>query len=206
MRFGLACELSPRAAAAKTISAIALLLFGCSNVPTEPVRGTPMRGQQQGPLPGVPEEKPFVEENVPPPPFPVQSNLIEFKPRNLTSNRFFIDGSTLSVAKDKVVRFVLVVRTPEGASNTTFSGMRCRERDWKDYAYARADHTWAVAKDADWRPIQELSFNNYKSTLYEDLFCTHGVLSTEPAGDSQKLVKLLKKPPIADPRVPQRSD
>jgi hypothetical protein len=30
------------------------------------------------------------------------------------------------------------------------------------------------------------------------------VLSTEPAGDSVKLVKLLKNPPRQDPRVPRK--
>ena len=180
-----------------------LVLFGCSHVPTEPVRGTPMRGQSQGPLPGVPEEQPFVEENIPPPPFPAESKLIEFKLRGVTSNRFFIDGSSLTLGKDKVVRFILVIRTPEGVSNVTFSGLRCSDHDWKDYAYARADHTWSVDKDATWRRIQQLSFNNYKGTLYEEFFCTHGVLSTDPAGDSKKLVQLLKNPPYDDPRVPR---
>jgi len=182
-----------------------LVLFGCGT-PTQPVRGTPMRGQSQGPLPGVPEEQPFVEENVAPPPFPAESKLIEFKLRGLTSNRFFIDGSSLAVGKDKVVRFILVIRTPEGVSNVSFAGLRCGEHDWKDYAYARADHTWSVDKDATWRRIQQLTFNNYKGTLYEDFFCTHGVLSTDPAGDAQKLVNLLKNPPVPDSRVPQRSN
>jgi len=180
-----------------------LLLFGCSNVPTEPVRGTPMRGQSQGPVPGVPEEQPFVEENIAPPPFPAESKLVEFKLRGLTTNRFFVDGSSLTIGKDKVVRFILVIRTPEGVSNVTFSGLRCGDHDWKDYAYARVDHTWAIDKDATWRRIQQLSFNNYKGTLYEDFFCTHGVLSTDPAGDAKKLVQLLKMPPYDDPRVPR---
>ena len=41
-----------------------VLLFGCSIKPTEPVRGTPMRGVQEGPNPGAPEEKPFVEADI----------------------------------------------------------------------------------------------------------------------------------------------
>jgi hypothetical protein len=179
-----------------------LALSGCSH--TEPIRGTPMRGESQGPLPGAPEpEGPFVEENIPPPPFPAESKLIEFKLRGVTSNRFFVDGSSLTLGKDKVVRLILVIRTPEGVSNVSYSGLRCSGHDWKDYAHARADHTWVIDKDAAWRPIQELTFNNYKGTLYEDFFCTHGVLSTNPAGDAKKLVQLLKTPPYDDPRVPR---
>lgn len=183
---------------------VLLLLVGCSHAPTEPVRGASMRGQQEGPLHGAPEVEPFVELNLAPPPYPAESNLIEFKLRGLTTNRFFIDGSSLTVAKDRVVRFVLVIRTSDGVRNVSFSGLRCSEREWKDYAYARDDRTWVPDKGATWHRIQDLNFNAYQRTLYIDYFCVGGVLSTEPAGDSVKLVKLLKNPPQQDPRVPRK--
>jgi hypothetical protein len=181
-----------------------LLLVGCSHAPTEPVRGTSQRGQPQGPLHGAPEVEPFVELNLAPPPYPADSSLIEFKLRGLTTNRFFIDGSSLTVAKDKVVRFVLVVRTIDDVKNVRFAGLRCSDREWKDYAFGRDDGTWVPDKNATWRRIQDLNFNNYQVTLYRDYFCVGGVLSTEPAGDSAKLVKLLKNPPQQDPRVPRK--
>jgi hypothetical protein len=182
-----------------------LMLFGCANVPTEPVRGASQRGQQQEPLHGVQEEQPFVELNLAPPPYPADSNLLEFKLRGMTTNRFFVDGSSLTVAKDKVIRFVLVIRTLEGGLSVRFSGLRCDDREWKDYAYARDDRTWAPDKNASWRPIQSLKFNAYQKTLYQDYFCIGGVMSTHPAGDSEKLVRLLRHPPQQDTRVPQRT-
>ena len=188
------------------VGAVALLmLFGCSSVPTEPVRGASQRGQQNAPLHGVPEEESVAELNLAPPPYPVDSNLIEFKLRGTTTNRFFIDGSSLTVGKDKVIRFVLVIRTMEGGKNVRFSGLRCNDRDWKDYAYAREDQTWAPYKEASWRPIQDIKLNNYQHTLYEDFFCVGGVMSTRPAGDPAKLVKLLRNPPQQDTRIPQRT-
>jgi hypothetical protein len=185
-------------------AAVLLLLVGCSHAPTEPVRSAPRRGQQEGPLHGAPEVAPFVELNPALPPYPADSNLIEFRLRGLTTNRFFIDGSSLTVAKDRVVRFALVIRTSEGVRNVSFSGIRCSDREWKDYAYGRDDGTWAPDKEASWRRIQDLNFNNYQRTLYLDYFCVGGVLSTEPAGDSAKLVRLLKNPPQQDARVPRK--
>jgi hypothetical protein len=179
-----------------------LLLFACSQAPSEPARNTPPRGKQEGPLPGVPEEKPFVEENIPPPPYPKDSNLTEFYLRGQTSNRFFIDTSSLTVGPDRIVRFALVVRTPEDIQTTTFSGLRCNEREWKDYAYGRSDHTWTVDPAPQWRPIQDLVLNNYRRTLYSDYMCAGGASSVAPAGDAAKLVRLLKYPRPKDDRNP----
>jgi hypothetical protein len=181
-------------------------LFACSHLPTptEPARNPPPRGTNEGPLPGVPEEKVFVEQNVPPPPYPKDANLTEFHLRNPTSNRFFIDTSSLTVGTDGIVRFALVIRTPEGIETSTFSGLRCSEREWKDYAYGRSDRTWSLDPAPQWRRVQELRFNNYKETLYKDYLCVGGVSSTVPAGDASKLVRLLKYPPPKDDRNPTK--
>ena len=179
-----------------------VVLFGCSHTPTEPARNIPPRGKQEGPLPGAPEEKPFVEQNVPPPPYPKNSNLTEFHLRGQTSNRFYIDTSSLTVGPDGIVRFALVIRTPEGTETTTYSGLHCSEREWKDYAYGKADGTWTLASEPNWRRIQGLGFNDYRGTLYEDYLCAGGVSSVEPAGDAKKLVRLLKYPLPRDDRNP----
>ncbi|HTS55420.1 MAG TPA: CNP1-like family protein [Burkholderiales bacterium] len=186
----------------RAVAGALLMLFGCSHVPTEPTRGTPPRGKQEGPLPGVPEEQPWVEANVPPPPYPKESDLVEFHLRGQTSNRFFIDTSSLTVGPDRVVRFALVIRVPEGTENATFSGLRCSDRDWKDYAYGRSDHTWSIEQAPEWRRIQDLKFNDYKGTLYHDYMCAGGVSSVAPVGDAAKLVRLLKNPPPKDDRNP----
>jgi len=181
-----------------------LVLFGCSHVtPTEPAR-TAQRGKQEGPLPGVPEEKPFVEANVPPPPYPKDSTLAEFYLRGQTTNRFFVDTSSLSVGADRIIRFALVVRTPENVETATFSGLRCATREWKDYAYGRGDRTWSIDATPEWRRIQDVVLNNYRWTLYADFMCVGGVTSVGPAGDSAKLVRLLKYPPARDDRNPTK--
>jgi tetratricopeptide (TPR) repeat protein len=60
----------------------------------------------------------------------------------------------LTVDPDKIVRFVLLIRTPGGVNNVRFSGLRCNTREWKDYALARADHTWLLDKDPSWERVR----------------------------------------------------
>lgn len=192
---------SCRAPRLGTAALLCLALLGCTQ--TAPVQRPTHRGEQVGAFPGAPEEGPFVEASITPPAYPRDQDLIELDLRGVTTNRFFVDSASLSVAQDKVVRFILVIRTAEGANNVRFAGLRCSEREWKDYAFARSDHTWALAHDPQWQPVQSPRINNYQATLYKDYFCTSGVVASGTAGDTEKLVERLKHPPKPDQRVPR---
>ena len=185
------------------VAAGAALFVGGSNAADRPGRG------DQTPIPAPDEEeKPAAEGQVPPPPYPRDSDLAEFKLRNPTPNRFLIDTSSLTVGKDAIIRFVLVIRTSGNETNVRFSGLRCSDRTWKDYAFVGDDKKWKVDANAQWRAIQELRYNNYQETLYGDYFCLgRGLwISGKPVGDARKLAKLLRNPPTPDRRVPNRSD
>jgi hypothetical protein len=160
--------------------------------------------QKENPITNFPEEAPWKESTVVPPAYPADRNLVEFKPGGLTSNRFYIDTSSLSVGEDKVVRFVLVVDTPEKARNVSFAGLRCKTQEWKDYAFGNRDHTWRIDDAAQWRPLQERHVNNYQHSLFKDYFCYGGVMSGGPVGDAKVLVRNLKYPLVQDNRVPRR--
>jgi len=198
MSFGFSASAAWRCAGAAVLLAA---VVGCSHGPTEPVKDASMRGSNEPPLRGAPEQQPFVEADVAPPAYPTDSHLIELQLRGQTTNRFFIDGSSLEVGPDRVIRFVLVIRTIDDVRNVSFAGLRCSDREWKDYAFARSDRTWVRDQNAQWRRIQNRVINDYQGTLYKDYFCEGGVFSTEPVGNSKKLVKLLKNPPKQDTRV-----
>ena len=108
-----ACRMVWRGAAAAALIA----LFACSHVSSEPTKGIPPRGKQEGPLPGVPEEQPWVEASVPPPPYPSDADLVEFSLKGQIDNRYFIDTSSLTMGPDRVVRFALVIRTEQDVEN-----------------------------------------------------------------------------------------
>ena len=197
----MSAEAARKALRLSAAALFAVLLAGCG--PSTPVQKAPQRGQGAFPPPAADKAMPFVESSVTPPAYPKDSDLIEFKLRGQTANRFYIAGPTLSVAEDGVVRFVLAIRTPDEVNNVRFAGLRCADRQWKDYAFARGDHTWALAADPQWRPIQDLAFNDYQQTLYKDYFCAGGAVWSGPSGDANKLVRVLKYPPPWPTRVPR---
>lgn len=181
-------------------AAAAVLVTACGITPTggsEPGSQGAGGAAPTGPVQRR-EEGPQTELEVAPPAFPKRKDLIEFKPRGITNNRFFIDGSTLTVDTDRIVRFALVIRSSEGVDNVRYSGLKCRGREWKDYAYGRADGTWGLNETAQWRTIQQLDFNNYQQTLSEDYLCTEGLFTGGPAGSAKFIVRVLKSPPTLD--------
>lgn len=119
-------------------------------------------------------ESEWVESKVAPPALPRDADLVEFHVGANTANRFYLDGSTLSVGGDGIVRYVLVVRTAGGATNTTFEGVRCDTGEYKLYASGRADGTWARSRTDAWRPIENKLANRHHAALNRDLFCPAG--------------------------------
>jgi hypothetical protein len=168
-----------------------------------PAHAVRMR-ENENPPNNVPEEGPWREQTVTPPSYPREGDLIEFRPSGQTSNRFYVDGTSLSVGADKVVRFVLVVESQARAQTVSFAGLRCKTREWKDYAFANPDRSWRIDQNAQWRPIQGLDHNNYQHSLFKDYFCYGGVMSGGPAGDVKRLVRNLKYPLVQDNRNPRR--
>ena len=83
--------------------------------------------------------------------------------------------------------------------------MRCDTREWKDYAFGRADGEMAHRRaGAQWRRIQQREFNNYQQTLFREFFCFGGIMTGGPAGSAKTIVRNLKYPPVPDPHVPRK--
>jgi hypothetical protein len=184
---------------AARIAALALLASGIACGPAVAQRVQPIQPPAQTP-------EVVAELSVPPPPYPADADLIPFTLYGRTPNKFYVDGKTLTVGADKIIRFVLVVRSPSNVRNVSFAGVNCKTREWKDYAYARTDRTWVVNQQAQWRYIQELSINNYQYTLFDEFFCYGGWRSGAPIGTAELIVRNLKRPITPDSRVPRTYD
>lgn len=102
---------------------------------------------------------------------PRESTLREFFVSSASPNRFLIDEGSLVVSDDGVVRYVLVIRSPGGASNVTFEGIRCAASAWRIYASGRAGGEWSAARDANWQPIVDNTYNRVRAALAKDHFC-----------------------------------
>jgi hypothetical protein len=115
-----------------------------------------------------------VEESATLPAYPKDADLIEFYVSPIATNHFFVDGASLSVGKDGVVRYTLVVKTAGGATNVSYEGIRCGANEYRLYATGRADGTWAKAQRSDWRPIENKTVNRHHAALNRDFLCPVG--------------------------------
>lgn len=165
-------------------------------LPADAVR----KREQENPITNAPEELPFKELNVPPPAYPRDKDLIEYTATGRSTSRFLVDGATLGIAEDKVIRFVLDVRSSSGVRNVTYSGVRCDTWQWKDYAYANGDRGWRLDEDAAWQDIERKNFNNYRESLVSEFLCLDGVRKGSNRGSAKTIVRLLKDPPQYDNR------
>lgn len=108
------------------------------------------------------------------PAFPKPQELLEFYVGPASDFRFFIDQASLGVGSDRVVRYVLVARSPSGAQNISYEGMRCESASYRIYATGRRDGTWTKAREDRWRPIGSGAMN-WRRALQTDYFCPQGI-------------------------------
>ncbi len=115
-----------------------------------------------------------VEVQLPMP--PKGGDLISFYVSPATDNQFFVDTKSLSVGKDGVVRYTLVVRTGGGADNISFEGMRCETRERRLYAFGRSDGTWSKSRSNTWERVENSVRNRHHAALFFEYFCPGGTL------------------------------
>lgn len=135
------------------------------------------------------QDKPWVELQAQLPAKPQQENLQPFFVSAATDNKFYIDAASISVGEDGVVRYTLLVKSPEDAINVTFEGMRCNTREKKLYAFGRADGSWSKARFSKWEPILYADRNRQHHMLYDDFFCPAGLA----VGSPEEAVAALKR-------------
>ena len=126
-------------------------------------------------------ERRWVESTVDLPLLSSGQDWMPFYVSAVTENSFFVDGKSLSVGVDGVVRYMLLVRSPSGVRNVTFEGMRCETRERRQYASGRADGTWAKSRADAWVRIRDELANRHHAALFLDYFCPGGVIARSSA-------------------------
>jgi CNP1-like family len=135
------------------------------------------------------EEKPWVESETKLPEYPKQQNLIEFYVGPTERNKFFVDGSTIDIGADGVVRYVMVLKTSGGATNVTFEALRCATREFKLFAIGRSDATWDKIDVPRWHLIENKTINQYRAVLSRNFLCPAGVLPRDAADARKALMR-----------------
>ena len=138
-----------------------------------------------------PEEQPeWIEAEVAMPPAPDDARLRAFDIGTLSRNQFFVDEGSLSVGADGVVRYTLVVRTPGGAQNVTFEGIRCATAERRIYASGRVGGEWAPMKNSKWERIGDNTYNRPRAALAFDYLCD----GPAPPRSRDEALRLLREP------------
>lgn len=132
------------------------------------------------------DTKRWQERAVTLPAAPLPENLLPFYVSAATDNEFFVDGASLTVGSDGVVRYVLVIQTSGGARNVSFEGLRCETRERRVYALGRLDGAWSKSRNESWQRIRDVPANRHHAALFHDYFCPGGaiVLSVDEARDA----------------------
>ena len=147
---------------------LALVLAGCGGSSAQ--KAKPGQRGATTDIGGVPEEKEFKEIEVAFPPYPKDSSLLEFQLRRNSQNHFYIDRNSLSIGEDRVIRYSVVVKSPSGARNISYEGLRCKTMEYRIYAFGVASGEWVTPRDSQWHRIESASYD-LRFTLYKDYFC-----------------------------------
>ena len=105
---------------------------------------------------------------------PDPDKLIPFEVSVANANRFFVDPASISVGKDGVVRFTVVIEASGGARTVNYEGLRCDTRERRLYAFGQPDGSWAESQGSSWIPVhkqQHRMHNGYPAVLFDEYFC-----------------------------------
>ena len=104
------------------------------------------------------------------PAFPKSEDFIEFAVSAASDFHFYIDKASISVAKDGVVRYTLIARSPAGVENVSYEGIRCEDGSYRIYAYGSSNRAWRAVSQP-WRPIQINTVQRWHQVLRREYFC-----------------------------------
>jgi hypothetical protein len=114
------------------------------------------------------------------PAYPQEKSLLPFFVSAASNFEFYIDGASLSVGEDGVVRYVLVARSAQGAESVSFEGIRCSTSEVRLYATGTAVRGWARSS-SPWRRIAPRSVQRWHNALRDEYFCPLGNPIHSPA-------------------------
>ena len=160
-------------------------------------------------------DKSWAELQVQLPAYPKAENLLPFDAGPASNNLHYIDAPSIVVGEDFIVRYTLVIKSPEGAMNISYEGMRCatdgvRESarmkililkfqvtEKRRYAIGRDDRTWVRARVSKWEEVEDISQHYAQRALSRYFFCpANGIVRNE-----EEAIQALKRG--SHPRVIQ---
>lgn len=110
----------------------------------------------------------FRDSEVRLPPYHREQDLVELRMPATVSMRYYVDAASVTVSRDLVVRYTLVARSPHGAENVSYEGLRCAGPQHRLYALGQRGGTWKTI-DSPWKPAGSI----WARVLAADYFCPY---------------------------------
>ena len=102
------------------------------------------------------EEAEWKEAPVPAPPAFDVAKLVTLDVSPNSSLVYGVDPATIQISlTDSVVRYVMVARSPSGASNVMYEGIRCSTAEFKTYARYLPEGRWQMLDNSPWRSLYD---------------------------------------------------
>lgn len=123
------------------------------------------------------DPEPWREQGWELPPIPDDGDLFEVQPiEHVPFFRFWVDGDSLSIGPDQVIRYVLVITADSGnARNLRFEGLLCEAQQYRTYARGGADGSWRQMRDSAWEPFAADPSDRIRVALKRYYFCKDGL-------------------------------
>ncbi|PTR05986.1 CNP1-like family protein [Nitrosospira sp. Nsp5] len=128
------------------------------------------------------------------PAYPKAENPLPFDAGPASDNLHFIDGPSIVVGDDYIVRYTLVIKSSAGAMNISYEGMRCATDGAREnaraeililkfqvtekrlYAIGRDDKTWVRVQVSKWEELEDISQHYAQRALSRYFFCPANIV------------------------------
>ncbi|VAW82895.1 hypothetical protein MNBD_GAMMA14-1220 [hydrothermal vent metagenome] len=104
--------------------------------------------------------------------------------------RLFIDPASVSVGKDRVVRYTVILRSRSGATNVIYEGIRCTAGQYRRYAVGGQDG-FRLAANPRWQYIRS---DGGGSDRYLEVLRDHFICPAPPPGKPAAILRRLRTP------------
>ncbi len=152
-------------------------------------------------------EKSWQEQQEPLPPFPRAQDLIPVRADSGADGyNYYIDVNSVSLGADEVLRYTIVIQSPNGASNIVYEGIRCATREIKTLAYGTRGGRFARMPDPKWIYVFTQGPLAYRNTLVERYTCDENGWAIDSDAVLDRLVMHDPRRARISPRPPDSSE
>ncbi len=160
----------------RLVFATAILLFPSARLFAEELLKSPSAFDNFGQFdPSLVEQWKEIEAALPA--YPRDQDLIAMRMPVTYTLKVYLDEKSISLAKDGITRFTLVIETVSGNRNVLFEGYHCETREYKTYANGAPDKTFEAVKQSKWALVPYYDTNAFRYQLLRYYVCDPNQLS-----------------------------